>query len=76
MPKQKYNLKTTMPEEPGGLVQAGTTIGAALGTATKKVEIAVGRYEPTAAAKKRLPRKVKKLAKQVAAKKAAAAAAK
>ena len=57
------------------LVQAATTIGAALGTATKKVEIAVGRYEPpVAAAKKRLPRKLKKLSKQVAAKKAAASA--
>ncbi len=77
MPKQKYNLKMTMPEAPGVLVQAATTIGAALGTATKTVEIAVGRYEPTvAAAKKRLPRKVKKLAKQVAAKKGAATASK
>ena len=75
MPKQNYKLKMTMPEEPGILVQAATSIGAALGSATKKVEIAVGRYEPPAAEpKKRLPRKVKKLAKQVEADKAASAA--
>ncbi len=73
MPTPKNKLKMTISEEPGALVQAATAIGAALGNATKKVAIVVGRYEPTVAAvKKRLPRKVKKLAKQTAAKKAAA----
>ena len=74
MPKQNYKLNMTMPEKPSALVQAATTIGAALGTATKKVEIAVGRYEPPVAEpKQRLPRKEKKQAKQDAEKKAASA---
>ena len=72
MPTQKNKLNTTIAEAPSVLVEAATAIGSAMGSAAKKVEIAVGRYTPQpVAAKKRLPRKVKKLAKQTAAKKAA-----
>ena len=74
MATKKQTNPAPAPKEEAPLVQAASAIGTALGTVTKKVQTVVGRYQvPVAAVKKRMPRKLKKLAKQLAAKKAAGA---